>query len=187
MMPSLNDIKRLREKLSLTQNQLSKLTGFSQSYIARVERGEINPSFESTKKIFEVLNNEIMNSEGKVKRAKEIMSDNIVSVQSSDRFNKAVKKLYQYGFSQLPVIDNGIPVGSITDNIVRDSFNEGEKMEDLKKLYVREIMEEPFPQVSENTPVKVLSYLLMQYEAVLIGKEGTVSGIVTKTDLLKVL
>jgi len=47
MMPSLSEIRRLREKLNITQKELSQMTGFSQSYIARLERNELNPTYES--------------------------------------------------------------------------------------------------------------------------------------------
>ncbi|MEM1724974.1 MAG: CBS domain-containing protein, partial [Thermoplasmata archaeon] len=57
---------------------------------------------------------------------------------------------------------------------------------ELKKYKVRDFMDEPFPQVSENTPIKIVSYLLKNYQAVLVTSMGKVTGIITKSDLLKI-
>jgi len=54
-------------------------------------------------------------------------------------------------------------------------------------LPTEEIMEESFPQVSEDTPSELLSSLLQVYSAVLVSKKGTVVGIITRADLLKIL
>ncbi|MEM0127915.1 MAG: CBS domain-containing protein [Thermoplasmatales archaeon] len=185
MMPGLNEIKRLREKLNITQKELSNMSGFSQSYIARLERNELNPTYESVRKIFDVLEGELTKREGFVKRARDIMTQNIISVGSKDRLSKAIRRLSDYGFSQLPVIDQGVSVGSITDNIIRDVISKYETHDKIKGIYVKEVMGEPFPQISENAPVKIISYLLTGYQAVLVNKEGKIVGIVTKSDLLK--
>ncbi|MGC8644865.1 MAG: CBS domain-containing protein [Thermoplasmata archaeon] len=185
MMPSLSEIKRLREKLNITQKELSKMTGFSQSYIARLERNELNPTYESVRKIFDALEGELARREEFVKRARDIMTRAIISVNSKDKLTKGIRRLAERGFSQLPVIDNGVSVGSITDNIIRDVISKYENHEEIKKLSVKEVMDEPFPQVSENTPVKIISYLLTGYQAVLVNRGGKIVGIVTKSDLLK--
>ncbi|MEM0346142.1 MAG: CBS domain-containing protein [Thermoplasmatales archaeon] len=185
MMPSLNEIKRLREKLNITQKELSRMTGFSQSYIARLERNELNPTYESIRKIFDTLEGELAKREGYIKRARDIMSWDIISVTSKDKLSKAIRKLADHGFSQLPVIDRGVSVGSITDNIIRDIISKYEAHEKIKGIYVKEVMGEPFPQVSENAPVKIISYILTGYQAVLVSKEGKIVGIITKSDLLK--
>jgi predicted transcriptional regulator len=185
MLLGLGEIKRLREKLGITQKELSKMAGFSQSYIARLERNELNPTYDSVRKIFEVLEAEMARREIMVKRARDIMSENVIYVQSTDKLDKAIKKLSNYGFSQLPVIDNGTLVGSITDNIVRDLITKYETHDKIKRLLVKDVMGEPFPQIPENTPVKVMSYLLTEYQAVLVGNRGKILGIGTKSDLLK--
>ncbi len=187
MLPSVQEIKNLRKKAELTQKELAELTGLSQSYIARLESGDLNPTYDNIKKIFNVLENEISKKEGSMLKASDIMSKNVIFVNSSDTLEKAMKLLLDYGFSQLPVIDNGIIVGSITDNKIGQNIANGKTTKDLKKLFVSEFMEEPFPQISENTPIRVISYLLKQYQALLVTNKGKISGIITKSDLLKSL
>jgi transcriptional regulator with XRE-family HTH domain len=49
-------IKRLREVNNLTQAELAKKVGVTQSYIAQLESGrKTNPSLESLKKLAKVL------------------------------------------------------------------------------------------------------------------------------------
>ena len=49
----LSEIKKIRKNLGLTQTQLSKRANVSQSLIAKIESGKIDPTFTKTKKIFE--------------------------------------------------------------------------------------------------------------------------------------
>ncbi|WAM36575.1 helix-turn-helix domain-containing protein [Caldicellulosiruptor acetigenus] len=49
-------IRHLRKEKGLTQKELAKLTGISQSYISELEAGiKTNPSIEIAKRIAEVL------------------------------------------------------------------------------------------------------------------------------------
>jgi predicted transcriptional regulator len=41
--------------LGLTQGQLAKIAGVSQSFIAKIESGKIDPSYSKVKTIFDVL------------------------------------------------------------------------------------------------------------------------------------
>ena len=54
-------IGSLRRKLNLTQKQLAKLSGVSQSLIAKIESNRIDPSYSKVVSIFHALENE-MNS-----------------------------------------------------------------------------------------------------------------------------
>ena len=51
MFYELDKIKQMRQKLGLTQTQLAKLAGVSQSMITKIERGTIEPSYLIAKKI----------------------------------------------------------------------------------------------------------------------------------------
>jgi len=48
-------------------------------------------------------------------------------------------------------------------------------------------MKEAFPQVAEDAPLPQISSLLQIYPAVLVATKGTVAGIITKADLLRML
>ena len=51
----LEEIKKIRKKLELTQTELADRAGVSQSLIAKIEAGRIDPTYSKTKKIFAAL------------------------------------------------------------------------------------------------------------------------------------
>ena len=53
--PPESEIKRLRKSLDITQLELARLSGVSQSTIAKRERGGIKGSYETVTKIFIAL------------------------------------------------------------------------------------------------------------------------------------
>ncbi|MCG1666723.1 MAG: CBS domain-containing protein [Thermoplasmata archaeon] len=186
MLPDIKDIKKLRKKANITQKELANLTGLSQSYIARIESGDLNPTYENVKRIFSILDEQISKMEGKEIKASDIMTKNIIFVEAEDPLEKAMRILLEKGYSQLPVLENGRLIGSITDSKIGQKIANGISSNELKKYKVRDFMDEPFPQVSENTPIKIVSYLLKNYQAVLVTSMGKVTGIITKSDLLKI-
>ena len=55
MLPRLEYIKQARVRLGITQRKLATLTGISTSMINQIESGRCKPSYETARKIFEVL------------------------------------------------------------------------------------------------------------------------------------
>src|SRR5207245_11049443 len=52
MMPDLEEIPRLRKALGLTQTSLARLSNVSQSTIVRIERKQINPSYDVVRRVY---------------------------------------------------------------------------------------------------------------------------------------
>ncbi len=181
MLPAIDIIPNRRRKLGLTQNQLADMAGVSQSYIAKLEAGKIEPSYLKVKSIFEALD--------RVERRKEvsageIMTKEVVSVEADTYIHEAVEAMRKHGFSQLPVTAEGKPVGGISERILLDQvlYPDDDKPPGMRP--VREVMEESFPQVSDDAPLSLLSSLLKYYPAVLVQRKGEIVGIITKADLL---
>ena len=57
MLPSIESIKQQRLKINMTQKELANLVGVSTSMINQIESGRSQPSYETAKKIFEILTN----------------------------------------------------------------------------------------------------------------------------------
>ena len=55
MLPKLEEISKRRRVLGLSQKQLARLAGVSQSLIAKVEAGKTEPSYLRTKSILDTL------------------------------------------------------------------------------------------------------------------------------------
>jgi predicted transcriptional regulator len=183
MLPALEIIPERRRKLGLTQSQLAELAGVSQSYIAKLEAGNIEPSYVKVKALFEALDR--LEQEKQIS-AGQIMNCSVVGIQKVTPISDAINIMRRNGFSQLPVMDGERSVGSISEGTLLDHMLAARKNESLAKV-VSEIMDEPFPQVGEDAPVSLLSNLLKFYSAVLVQKKGCVVGIITKADLLGII
>jgi predicted transcriptional regulator len=184
MLPSLDEIIRKRKLAGLTQKQVSQLAGVSQSLIAKLESGKIDPSYTKVKAILDVLNR--LETKAEVNASK-ILHNIVVGVQKRDKVSKAVQLMKDLGYSQLPVFDGERPTGSISEKSILAQVLAGRELAQISTLSIEEIMDEAFPQVGEDAPLPLVSSLLRVYPAVLVSRKGKVVGIVTKADLLKML
>jgi len=184
MLPSLDEIAKKRKMLGLTQKQLARMAGVSQSFIAKIESGKIDPSYNKVKAIFDVLEK----METKVNHtAKKIFHKGVVGVQKNETIGKAISLMMKHGYSQLPVFDGEQVVGCISEKTILNQVTVGKELSQLSQRLVEEIMEESPPRIDENAPLPLVSSLLHAYPAVLVTKKGKVIGIITKADLFKVI
>jgi predicted transcriptional regulator len=183
MLPTIDIIPDRRRKLGLTQNQLAKLAGVSQSYIAKLEAGKIEPSYLKVKSIFESLDKLERRKEV---QASEIMTSNPITVQQNATIQETVEIMRRNGFSQLPVFDGDKPVGGISERTLLDQILYKVDGIQARRKQVKDIMDENWPMVAEDAPLSLLSNLLKYYPAVLVQRHGMAVGIVTKADLLGV-
>jgi len=180
MLPEIGEIKAYRKKLGLTQSGLSKLSGVSQSLIAKMESGKIIPSYNKAKKLFEALEGA---GQKKQAHAIDLMSKRLRCVKETDSAKKAISLMEKHGFSQLPVMKGEKCVGTLTESRALSVLSRaGEK---FSKLRVVDIMEEPPPIVNEQTVFPVLAGILSHGNTVLVSKKGKITGIISKSDLLK--
>jgi predicted transcriptional regulator len=164
-------IKYQRKALELTQSQLAKQAGLSQSIIAKIESGRLDPTYSTVKKIEEALTRlqHIQEPE-----AKDFMTKTVISV-TPETFRQEIIALFQkYKISQVPVIQNGIIIGMVTEtNLIE---NEKETAKDM--------LTAPPPIVAPNTKKSVIISLLKQFPIVIITQGTKQIGVVTKSDIL---
>jgi predicted transcriptional regulator len=55
LLPRLEYIKQARTRLGITQRKLASITGISTSMVNQIESGRCKPSYDTAKKIFEIL------------------------------------------------------------------------------------------------------------------------------------
>ena len=178
----LKKIKQIRHQAGLTQKQLAKLSNVSQSMITKIERGKIEPSYTIATKIFNILEEQI-DKKHKKTNAKNLITKSIISIQPENTIEEAIKKMKNNAISQIPIIKNNNIIGSISEDTFIKNY---EKITD-KKMKIKEIMDEPFPIIPEDTNIDLIKELLKNYSAVITVKNGKYSGIITKADLLKKL
>ncbi len=184
MLPSIQEIKARRKKLSLTQAELAAEAGVSQSLIAKIEAGTLDASYSNAVKIFEAIER----LEHKITpTAGQIMHAGVIHVKQTDSVGKALRIMKGHDFSQVPVYDEDHPVGSLSDKTVLDKITQGIGVAEFSELKVAEVMGDGFPVVDEKTPLPAVSSLLNYHFAVLVRKKDKIAGIITKADLMKLV
>ena len=184
MFPQLEDIAKKRRTQGLKQAELAKLAGVSQSLVAKLESGRIDSSYTKVKTIFDVL--ERLEAKTKIQEEK-VVPNEVIGIQKDEPVSKVVRLMKEHGYSQIPVFCGKQSVGSISEKTILRQILAGKDLTQISKLPTEEIMEEAFPQVSEDAPLSLISSLLQTYSAILVSRKGTVVGIITKADLLRML
>ncbi|MDQ4074161.1 MAG: CBS domain-containing protein [Thermoproteota archaeon] len=183
MLPRLEYIKQTRIKLGVTQRKLALLCGISTSMVNQIESGRCKPSYDTAKRIFEVL----LSIESNVSiKAGDICNRNLITIQSQESLSSAIHKMRDYSISQLPVFDGSRLVGILTEDDLAKRMVENSN-EDIHLVKVVSIMEPPPPLVDVSIPAKALVSLVRFAKCVLVSEKGNVIGIITLTDTLKIV
>jgi predicted transcriptional regulator len=183
MLPRLEYIKQLRTRLGISQRKLATHAGISASMMNQIETGRCKPSYETAKKIFEFLNS----LEGKSSmKAADICSRTLISVQKNESIHAAISKMRSHSISQLPVFDDGIVVGILSEDRLAKTIAESNN-KNLSDMSIASVMEPPPPIVDISTPAKALIPLVRFSKCVLVSETGNVIGVITLTDTLKMV
>lgn len=184
--PPISDIKKTRKYLDVTQAELARASGVSQSTIAKIEGGKASASYETAVRLFEALD-AMRDGRRTDVRAADVASKDVVSVRSTDLVHQASDLMRRTGYSQLPVIDDGVSVGSISERGIFELLVSGTTMEDLARTVIDRVMREPFPVVSDTAPIGAVTGLMEGYNAVLVSRKGEIVGMITSADMLKLV
>ncbi len=182
--PSPDELKALRLRAGLTQTELARRAGVSQSLIARIEAGKVNPRVSTLMKIYRALQEFVSEQ----LTAENIMSTPLVYVTPDTKLMKIAEIMWRRGFSQLPVMDDKARknLGTVFDNdLIRAFLKEDTR---AATLTAEDIMSDPLPIVSHSTRLRIIARML-SYEtpAVLVEKEMKIVGIITRSDIAKIL
>lgn len=175
----LEEIKRLRKKYHLTQKDLAVRAGVSQSLIAKIEAGKIDPTFTKTQLIFKAL--EDLREKEELK-AKDVMNKKVSFADVNDSLDKIIKVIKSKGISQLPVLSKENVCGLITESLILKKVMENP--EKVHLLKAGDLMEDSPPIVSPKTGLKTLLNLLQENQIVLVSEKGKVKGVISRSDLL---
>ena len=179
-MYDIQEIKSIRKKLGLTQGELANIAGVSQSLIAKIESGLIDPAYSKATKIFNAIDS--VNNKKSMK-VESIIVRKIISLSPDETLKSAIEKMKKYEISQTPVIDDNRVLGLISEGILLDAII---KTND-PNAKVSEVMSEPPPIVSISADLDAACYLLRYYPLVLVSDKGRYVGILTKADLLRTM
>jgi len=170
------DIKQMRENANISQVELAKMVGVSQAYIARIEGGSLDPKLSIVQSIVRYLGGT------RDTICSDIMTTEVESIDARDLVILAARRMTTCNYSQLPVLRGTRLIGCITKSDIVANIHLN-----LEEMTVEAIMSpDSIPIVNENTPVAKIIPLLQDYPAVIIqGKKGRMTGILSRTDLLK--
>jgi len=172
----LKEIRDIRKKFNLTQVDLAKKARVSQSLIAKIEAGRLDPTYSNAQKIFEALDELTQEHEAK---AEEIMIKKVISVEINTRVQDVIKKMKKHGISQMPVMNKETVVGIISEAVVLDAI-----MSEKRFLDAGDIMKDCPPSIDKNANLSVVSSLLRYYPIVLVMEKGKLIGVITKSDII---
>lgn len=172
-LPTPAEIRQQRQALGLTQREVAERAGVSQPLIARIEGGDVDPRLSTLRRIVEALDA----AAADVVRAQDLMTSPVVTVEATDTVREAATTMAEDAFSQLPVIENNVAVGSITLGTLAalDDDDRGDP--------VRQHMQAPFPVVALDASHREIKTLLEHARAVIVANDGRPEGIITEADL----
>ncbi len=109
----------------------------------------------------------------------------VVSVAPGTTVRQALRLMALHDVSQLPIMDGINCIGSVSDWSLSAKSLDNTKLLDAT---VSELMDPPFPTVDAQQPVDAIAKLLSKSNpAVLVRSNGSVLGIVTRSDMLSYL
>ena len=108
----------------------------------------------------------------------------LVTAQKGDSVKDAINLMNTKSVSQIPVMENGHVIGSITDSKLLNKIIENPS---LKEADVSEVMEGSMKFVALDSTLDVLSSMLEKEKAVLVRDDHHGIHIVTKHDILEAI
>ena len=174
-------LKRIRLQLGYTQAGLAEAAGVSQSIVAKVEAGAVDPTFKTLRAISAALNSKIVTTG---KKAADVMSSPVIGVNSDARLSECVAIMKKNGFSQMPVFSGGRMIGTITEGRILNILATAPDPTRVLNQRVTDHTQPVFAVVGRDTPVEALFSLFGYLPAVLVVSGEKVLGIITKIDML---
>jgi predicted transcriptional regulator len=110
------------------------------------------------------------------------MTKKVIVASPGDKILKISKLMMEHAISQLPIVEDNRVVGTVTEESIVSNLSS--KIADEK---VEKIMQAPLPSVPEDTNISMIKPLLEDHPGVLIVRKGEIVGIITRSDLLKVI
>ena len=187
VLPKLEEIKKRRQALNLSQEYLANKAHVTRVLISQIERNHHSPSYATVDRIFTILETEENEVMKKGMTAGEIcvprpgtIKKQLVTVSSHNTIKTAESKMGSDGeISQLPVIDKGECIGLITSQSI------------LKKppgaKIVKDAMISRPPTISEDTQITIqIKSLLDNSPCILVSdkKTGKIKGIIVAWDII---
>jgi len=107
----------------------------------------------------------------------------VLAAAPTDTVAEALAQMDKHGVTQVPVIEEGKPVGSVRENRLLAKVLGDRELLDAP---VSQMMEPGFPVVDVDASAAEVTRLLRRNPAVLVEEFGRITGIITRHDMLDV-
>lgn len=109
----------------------------------------------------------------------------LLTAKPSDTVYEVLQRMKAQDISQMPVFEEGVPIGALYDDQVVDLVLAGK---DLKSVVVREAMGKPFPVVPKSATVdQITAQITAQTPAIFVELGPKQYDIITKYDLVQAI
>lgn len=168
-------MRKKRKKLGVQQKELASRADVRPSHLNRMERGKSEAKYSTVHRVWEEL--KYMEDDDR-ETAEDLMSGEIAWVEADDTLLDTRETMLENNFSQMPVREEGVVVGSISETTMMQVRNADE--------LVGEVLESRFPEAYLKTGRPVIEELLKDGNAAVLVKdnEEDYQGIITKADLI---
>ena len=177
-LPLPEDLKYLRKQKGYTQVELAEQTGFSQSLIARIEQGNVNPRMSTVRKILSVLS---------------LQSDKAINISTKDAIiifqdmsvSNAIEIMESNSISQIPVRDRATKkwMGVVSEKLIMTYITD--RGQNGVNDHISELPLEKLDIISPDLQLPEIEHLLQYIPALLVQIDQENFGIITKSDLLR--
>ena len=108
----------------------------------------------------------------------------LLSISSDATVEQALQLMQEYEISEMPVIDNGISVGTLRENklmakVIADRT--------VLSALVKQVQEEPMPVLDATKDIQSAISLLKTHHAILVSDYGSLSGVLSRHDIIDFL
>jgi predicted transcriptional regulator len=176
MVFELSQLNKIRKQLNFTQKAFAKEAGISQSMVAKIESGKLDPTYSKVKQIEETISRLMKKDE---KQAKEIMTMKIHDISPSRKVDFIIKLMRNHDISQVPVMENENVIGLVSEKSILSK-----NLDEIQKATARDVMVESPPIISPSTNMEIMRQLLNHYSLLLVKEKGKLVGLITRSDLM---
>jgi cystathionine beta-synthase len=120
-------------------------------------------------------------SAGQIVHDKQRRAEALVSVPLGITVEQAVNLMREHDISQVPVIEGGEVVGSISETRILEILVSDPA---AKLKPVAEYMEKPFPVISEDAPIEEIAHNIDPSTPAILVRHAVGLDIITKSDLI---
>ncbi len=179
MVFDITQLRKIRKQLDMTQHKFAMEIGVSQSMIAKIEAGKLDPTYSYVKKIEDRIMHLTKRGE---KEAKDIMNHAVFSIEPNEYIREAISLMNKHNISQIPVVRKSNVVGLISENSLL-----GVDSDRIGSCKISEIMNESPPIIDKHAKLEVIVQLLKFYSILIVKEAGKLTGVITKTDVIRSL